>query len=451
MIKKSFSWLFFLVIMSDVSIGQDTSRYELRLNLPVLDLPQNISMPYFIPSMDQSFELSYDFYELSFFGIDKLGDRIFVSKTKAYSKGRRISNNIFKYGLGLVFSKYASELPIPLGVWAHEEYHRSVLAAKDISSVNGNWLFNRWDGTVYGISDETLSQTKSDELNQLLYSYVAGVQYEIALNEKVSIRDFYKKRSLPKNALLLYNAYYVYDYFRFSSGALSDSVKILAPPNESKDPVERDYAGADLTAWVYDMFNPSLPYTSRDPFPDGEGVNRRIGFSDLSPEAQSYLEKQKKLSLLNFVNPAIFFVNRIKISNSFSFNMFTQYSPTHFGNDIALFIPFKYKNYDLLLNVHNYSNRNSNGMGLGIGLFNYRLTEKIESDITINAWNQPETFFDNEKLFGGSMGIESRYFFRDNFAAYILVSGKSDGWEMGNPYLHGNLSFQMGVNYNLVR
>lgn len=84
-------------------------------------------------------------------------------------------------------------------------------------------------------------------------------------------------------------------------------MKILAPPDESRNPVERDYAGADLTSWAFDMFNPDAPYTSRDPFPGGDGVNRRIGFSDLSQEAQDYLKKQKNLSLLNFINPSIFF------------------------------------------------------------------------------------------------------------------------------------------------
>jgi len=449
---KSLALTFVLIIfISEGSSGQDTNRYELRLKMPVIDLPQNTSMPYFFPSMDQSFELSYDLYELGFWGIEKAGNILFVPKTKTYSKGRKVSNSIFKYGLSLIFSKYGSELPIPLGVWAHEEFHRSVLGVKSISSINGNWLLNRWDGTVYGISDETLSQLKTEKLNQLLYSYVAGIQYEIALNEKAGIRDFYKQRSMAKNALLLYNAYYVYDYFKFSSGAMSDSVKILAPPNESKNPSERDYAGADLTAWVYDMFNPTLAYTERDPFPDGEGVNRRIGFSDLSQEAQSYLQKQKKLSLLNFVNPAIFFINRIKINENFSFNIFTQYTPTHFGNDIAVFLPFKYKKYDVLVNVHSYSNKSSKGTGLGLGLFNLNLTEKLESDLTINAWNQPETFFNNNNLFGGSLSTTLRYFFKEDFAAFVLVSGKTDGWILGNPYLDSNLSLQFGLNYNLAR
>jgi len=434
-------YLFLLVLLlkTTLSHGQDTLNYKLRLNVPVVEFPQNLSLLYHFPSMNQALEWSNDLYELSFWGIEELGDKFFISKTKPYTKWRKFSNNTFKYAISLGFSKYGSELPIPLGVWGHEEFHRSVLGVNDISSKNGNWLFSRWDGTVYGISDLTLGNLKDTDIKQLLYSYVAGVQYEISLNEKVALDEFYKQRSMPRSALLLYNSYYVFNYFRFSTSSLSDSVKILAPPHESKNPTERDFAGADLTAWVYDMFNPELPYTSRDQFPDGEGVNRRVGFSDLSEEAQDYLIKQKQLSLLNFINPAIFFIERIRINNALSFNLFTQYSPTHFGNDIAIYFPVKYKKYDLLINA----------FGVGFGLYNFKFSKKIESDFTLNVWNQPESFSGNNKVFGGNLSLKTKYVFTDNFSVFARINGKTEGWILGNPYLSSNLSIQMGVDYNL--
>lgn len=440
-----------LCVLTLISYGQDSVIYKLRLSLPLADLPQNYSLPYHAPSMRQSLELSNDFYELSFLGIDALGDKLFIPKNKEYTKGRKIGNAIFKYGLSLSFSQYGSELPIPLGVWGHEEFHRSVLGVGNISPKNGNWILNRWDGTVYGISDSALTHIKKENINSLLYSYVAGVQYEIVLNQKTTLNDFYKKRTLNKNALLLYNAYYVYNYFKFSTSSISDSVKVLAPPHENKNPIERDYAGADLTAWVYDMFNPSEPFSSRDSFPGGNGVNRRIGFSDLSSEEQSYLKKQKNLSLLNFINPAIFFINSIKINNSFSFNFFTQYAPTHFGNDIAIFIPVKYKKFDLLLNLHNYTNKTASGFGVGTGLYNYKFSEKWEADITLNFWNQPRSYYDYTKVLGGQISLATKYYFKNNFTGFVSLTGKTKGWTISNPYLQDNITVQFGLNYNLKK
>jgi hypothetical protein len=440
-----------LITNTLTSQAQDTMSYKLRLTAPLIDLPQNYPMKYRGVSMDQAFELSNDLYEVSFWGIDALGNKLFVPKNKPYTRTRKCVNGIFKYGLSLGFSYFGSELPIPLGVWGHEEYHRSVLGVGNVSSKNGNWLLNRWDGTVYGVSDSVLTRLKADDVNNLLYSYVAGVQYEIQSNQQNTLADFYKRRTFKKSGLLLYNAYYVYNYFRFSTSSVSDSVKVLAPPHESQNSSERDYAGADLTAWVYDMFNPSVPFTVRDSFPNGEGVNRRIGFSDLSNEAQSFLTKQKQLSLLNFINPGILFVNRIKLSQDLSFNFFTQYTPTHFGNDVALFLPVKYRRYDVLLHLHRYSNNVKNGLGIGVGLYNYQLSRKLETDVALIVWNQPNSFLDAKKTTGGQISVVTRYALTDNWSMYLSMAGKTRGWVMGDPYLRSNFSLQLGVNYQLAK
>jgi len=352
--KKTALMLIVLAFSVHFTIGQDTTTYKLRLSLSLLDFPQNFQSEAQYPSMMQSVELSNDLYDLSFWGIDELGNLIIQNNKN--TTGLKIANVGLKYVLGLVFSKYGSELPIPLGVYTHEEFHRSVLGVNGQPALNGNWIFNRWDGTVYGLTDEDLTVLKRDHLEGLLYSYVSGVQSENYLTQVNVIQDFYYQRTFYKNPFYLYNAYYVWDYFHFSASSKSDSVKVIAPEHEDKNPYYRDYAGADLTAWINDMFNPEDPYTDRDPFPEGEGVNRRIGFSDLSDEEQDYLKKQKNLALLNFVNPAIFLFNRFEISPSFSFNAFVQYSPTHFGNDIAVFIPFRLKSYNQLFAFHSYNN-----------------------------------------------------------------------------------------------
>ena len=440
-----------LLLSSAISPAQVNPEYRLRLEIPVIDLPQNTSLPYRYPSMNQALEFSAAIYDLAYWGIDELGDAIFTSGSKSSTKMGRFSNNAFKYLLGLGFSKYGSELPVPLGVWAHEEYHRSVLGISDISSKNGNWFPSRWDGTVYGISDMPLEDLKATGIDNLLYSYVAGVQYEINLNERLALSEFYFERSLPKASLLLYNAWYVYNYFRFSSGPASDSVKVLAPPHEDRNPSERDYAGADLNAWIHDMFNPEMPYTSRDPFPGGEGVNRRIGYSDLSSEEQDYLNGQKKLSLLNFLNPGIFFIDRIRVSDGLSFNFFTQYSPTHFGNDIALFVPVNFRKFGVMVNGHRYSNKSSSGIGAGLGLYNLGNSGKMRSELRLNVWSQPESFFSESRVNGGYIGIKTRYLFSDSFSGFVSVSGKTKGWLLGNPYLDRNAWLQAGIAYELLK
>ncbi|HEX2920100.1 MAG TPA: hypothetical protein VHO50_02935 [Bacteroidales bacterium] len=425
--------------------------YNLKIEIPLYEFPQNSELPYSYPSMNQSLEWSHGLYEFGFLGIDKLGDLIFKPGADSYSKFKNLGNNIFKYAAGLAFAKYGSELPIPLGVWAHEEFHRSVLGVRNVSSLNGNWIFNRWDGTVYGVSDVTLSTLKLNDTRHLLYSYVSGVQYEVLLNEKITLDDFYSKKTFSKGPLALHNAYYVWDYFRFASSSASDSAKILSPPHEDASPSERDFAGSDLNSWVYDMFNPEVPFIfGRDAFPGGTGLNRRIGFSDLAPQEQDYLKEQKNLSLLNFINPSIFLINRIKLSDNFSFSFFARYAPLHFGNVISVFLPFKTSNTGYLINIHKYSNYSSEGYGIGGGLYNLKTFDKLASDIRVDIWDQPISFFGTTREKGGSVILKMKYMFNKSLSAFVQGGYKTRGWLMGNPYLNENFSVGTGISFYIL-
>lgn len=442
-----YSLLVLITIITGFKLNaQDTTVYKLRLSLPVLDVPQNIKQISNYPSMNQALEVTNDMYDISYYGIDALGDMLIKRANK--SGNQTFLNSAFKYAAGLGFSKYASELPLPFGVWMHEEYHRSVLGVNHIKSKNGNWIFNRWDGTVYGVSDSALAQLKSADVNQLAYAYTAGVQSEIALSKKISFDGFYHKRSIDKSSLLLYNAWHVFKYFSDAAGNVSDSEKVIIPRHESSDPLLNDFAGNDLTAWVYDMFNPDSSYYSRPTLPNSSAVNRHIGYNDLSPEAQDYLKHQKHLSLLNFINPSIFFIERIKVAKGISFNFLVQYAPTYFGRDVAVYLPVQLYNYNLVLATHNYKSFNSRGHGYEIGISEYRLTDKINADVTLRFWQQPQAFYTYQLKTGFGIDAKATYNMSKKVSVFAGVQQKTKGWVLNSPYTNHNLSAQIGFSYS---
>lgn len=433
---KKFTFLVALLLCAPLVHAQT----KLSLTVPLFDYPQNTGLPHRYPSMNQSLQWSGGMYDLGFWGIDAAGSALFDTGWKQTG---------FNYAAGLLFSKYVSELPIPLGIWGHEEYHRSVLGAGGVASKNGNWIFHRWDGTVYGPSDEELANLKASDLNTLLYSYTAGVQYETQLTKQGVINDFYNQRTFYKAPLYLYNAWYVHNYFRFSTSVHSDSVKVIAPKFESAKARDRDFAGADLTAWAYDMFNPNEPYTSRDAFPNGEGVNRRVGFHDLPEEAQRYLVKQKRLSLLNFLNPAIILVNRIRINEDLSILPFVQYSPTHFGNSISLNMPFTYKGDGYFLGVNRYNNYKHHYYGVDAGVYQRPLQalEGLKISCIVKIWKQPDSFFGDKASWGGAVKWSVAYPVADRLNVTVDITGKTAGWLEGNPYLKRNFNPVLGFQY----
>ena len=199
-------YLLVLLLVSSFWVnGQDLS-----VSVPLVSLPQNLKK---YPSMQQSMGISTSMYEFSFFGLHSLGGKWMGSAPNWQRQS-------LEYVVGFAFSQYGSELPIPLGVWGHEEYHRSVLSTANIHSFNGNWLLHRWDGTVYGPSDEELSELKANDLDVLLYSYVSGVQYETQLTKKMVIQDFHNASKNWKAPLYLYNAFYVWNYFKLATSTL---------------------------------------------------------------------------------------------------------------------------------------------------------------------------------------------------------------------------------------
>src|SRR6478672_270926 len=85
-------------MMFVVSVNaQDSAIYRIRLSVPLVDVAQNVSLPYSYPSMNQALSLGNDFYELGYWGIDGLGDRIFKRENKPYKGIRKLSNSVFKY------------------------------------------------------------------------------------------------------------------------------------------------------------------------------------------------------------------------------------------------------------------------------------------------------------------------------------------------------------------
>jgi len=166
------------------------------------------------------------------------------------------------------------------------------------------------------------------------------------------------------------------------------------------------------------------------------------------------LKLQKSLSLLNFVNPAIFFVNRINVSANVRMQLFMQYAPTLFGNEIALFIPFTVGSGNQLFAVHRYQNMANVFWGLQYGLHGIRpfMNKAISLDGTLSVWNQPEhqSYFDQAGKWGGNLTVTGHYDLGGGFSTQFTIGYKTDGWIIGNPFLTAKTNLRIGLSYTLA-
>jgi hypothetical protein len=183
------------------------------------------------------------------------------------------------------------------------------------------------------------------------------------------------------------------------------------------------------------------------------GLKRRIGHDDLTTEGQDYL-KAKKPGAPEFCKSCHFLFNRFNIGPDFSFLLFTQYSPTHFGNDIAVFVPFRIKSFNQLLAVHNYNNHEKAFFGFQYGMYNMKpfVDKKFDLGATLSLWSQPEQqgFYDMKGKAGGALELQAGYDLGKGFSANLSTQYKSSGWMIGNPYLDDKFSFRVGVRFDLA-
>ena len=91
---RKISLFFVLMLALNLVNAQDTTVYKLKLALSLVDFPQNFQSEAKYPSMIQSVELSNDLYDLSFWGIDALGNLIIKNKQKSGKRKRNHNRHL---------------------------------------------------------------------------------------------------------------------------------------------------------------------------------------------------------------------------------------------------------------------------------------------------------------------------------------------------------------------
>src|SRR5688572_24886583 len=110
------------ILLLPNAVDGQASPARARLDLPLLDVPDNFAFGYRAPSMQQSLALTNSFYPLAHAGI-----------LRALSDHRLLS----RFAV-LGFDLLATWLP-PGEAWLHEEFHRAVMSSRGISSYNGTY------------------------------------------------------------------------------------------------------------------------------------------------------------------------------------------------------------------------------------------------------------------------------------------------------------------------
>jgi hypothetical protein len=282
------------VFITHVVFAQSNLNTQLKLDLPLFDLPYQIdagnATPYGFfgsysrPSMEQSLSLTMDVYSAMHFGMKKLRDSLPLGpvwKNVIYIGGNLTGIITFAYFL-------------PFGYpWMRHEFERAVLNRSGIDSPSRLFYL-----AEKGINDEELVLLKTEKPHDMIRMYGAGIEGYLLFSDRMTRNVFFHDLNNFSNWTALFAIWF--GAYTNTARAYIDQLGMINVDATIKDMYKSDgdqesryIAGYSSVNWVYDLFRPGEPYDARGLHPSRDGsITRYIGLP------RGFRGKQTLLSLL---------------------------------------------------------------------------------------------------------------------------------------------------------
>ena len=420
----------------------------MKLDWPVFDLPYQIDAmntagygffgSYANPSMTQSLALSKNIVTGFNFGMK------YFYYNAAMDESLKILIYFGGTTLGVLLFMY---MPGAEG-WMHEEYHRAVLTRFGANSFNGMNLFPIGAEVVYvnAVDDNDLIRIKKKSPPDLVRLYEAGIEGEYVQISRLQRDNFFYNQQLLNEIGYFFTTLNSHMYVVMSA---SPDMEL---PEDEADIASRDFAGYDMTTWVYDLFRPHEPYADRGAHPTGKGVSRYISVNDLTEDELYYLNLQGYLQLFNYLSPMMVGFRTLPLGDfGDEINFAMRHYLTSFGSDVSAEVFLKIRPFNMVFTLHNYMNYQN--------YFPAVEAELVDFPLTVGAWGfflspraligmQPrgQTFKTGSPEFLGLFALRVDFMAHRNIYPYVDFTAKTNGWVAGNEYLEANASVKLGVS-----
>ncbi|WP_276344952.1 hypothetical protein [Aquirufa aurantiipilula] len=315
-------------------------------------------------------------------------------------------------------------------VYTHEAGHQNVLLSEGI----GSYITPTWNKSglaiVGGVMDNTLINLRDRNLPAYIrlhtggleadYGIIRRIKVDIALNNH-NIKDLGPEYSTRIWASIFYLS--------------SSTFKLYSIP-ESKDQLNNDIVGHDIWGYIKHINRPDAPF------------HRYIQFEELTANERAQLNRIAISSLFNLLGPGKvkFLVGGSKVSLGGSYLL------TPFGDMFEQSIFIKKKNLKLQTDLRMYQNKYYQSIGFGISLFDKKISNNLNINLSANYWSQPSEFSFLTKQFksGGSIDVLGKWmpkFTEGKFSIDGALHVKTKGFEPEEPFLSDGIYFRLGLTF----
>ena len=427
---------------------------KVYLDMPLLTMPSQqqaynttggFFSSYMNPGMENTLSYSTDLYTAGHFGIKK---GVHFKKSEFLS--------IFTQKLAIAAFDIIV-MQMPLGVsWTHEEYHRAVMTQYGIDSYDEVLLFKLGSSTiaVSHVTDEGLAMICDEHRPDFVRLMSAGHEAVVELNRNMQSNQFYYHQNLDNEIGYWINTFQNFLYIATCANGNGDEG--MRERNEVETTIaSRDFTGMDMNAWVYELCNPDLPYDARGVHPSGVGINRYIMYDDISDQGKSYLKRQLRLDVLNFISPMMLGFSRFRLAQTekgaYYGNFAFRHYLTSFGSDSSLDLYLQTPRLNLYTTFHVYDNYEHTFGGFEVGLIDFPLLDnKMLVGGSLMGWIQPaqQSFFTSDGTFGGLIKARAAYHWRF-MEPYAELGWKSAGWVASNVNLGEGFFMKAGIRWQI--
>jgi hypothetical protein len=412
-----------------------------ELQLTLADLPANLDQ---VPSMAQSTDVAFDLERLGGLGLTAASDAVFPK------------NHWMRLALGAPVA-YGIGFLVPTAGWTHEEWHRVVLSAHGIPSINpydnpANWLDDL--GSVSGMSDADLSTFKADDPAGFVYLQSAGFDATAALDTRIEdalffgtggqqVGPLYFSQS-PMLGFLLNHRVSTLLYHALCASEDTDELVLDAYAAEA-DEYERDFTGPDCTGWVTDMLDPFAAYEERGYLDDGS-IARYQSWSDLSGDERALVENTVIFDLVALADPQLFGIDGFGAGDT-RVMAAVEHGLRPWGRSVDVRAKLRTSGFGGWVVLKNGIAGAGWMPGLELGMRPVPVGGPFELDGDIELWLQPEDqfFHADERQFGGAAEAGLRWWPTTHIGARLGVEGKTAGYRRGNPNLDVDLNGKLAL------
>lgn len=420
------------------------------LPFTLLDVPEAVITPQHVPTWEQALDLTGNLYRAAHLGLH-FG---FAGLSKAWWSVLLEEVSV------VVFDVFMLLAPLPgTQGWAHEEGHRSAMGVRGIPSLQAfDDLFippgQRCDAnSVCGMTDDQIAAVKDRRAADWVRVQAAGMETELELMRRLERDAFFSNQpralNIPASMLLISSVVIYRTLCADAAGTTAEDVT-----GESPSMLRRDFTGPDCTGFVWDLFRPEVPYADRGPHPNGDGVRRIRLASDLSFEERAFLTRMRNLSLLNYVDPALFGFPRFDVSlgdRTLSLGGSLQHDLTAFGDAFGLSLMARLDELALTAVIRLYRNQVLTLPGVSGGVRRYPLhlgPLTVRASAQVELWLQPLDFsFTTTTLMpGAALEVQAAVPLIGPLEAFAALKLKSAGWRPADPFLDAAVTGRLGVN-----